>query len=135
MAVLLSLDVGLSTGVALLCDDAALTDTVKADDLASYLHQLRAAFTLPRLLHPVLAERPLTIFRSQLSRDLATACHTVSTAFPEVQWVEPAAWKQQGRLLVRHAHRLCPDAWRATRSIHERDALLLALWARDAIRT
>jgi hypothetical protein len=129
MGALLCLDIGLSTGVALLHDLLIATDTVAADDLAGYLQDVKATLAVQDVpLDAVVAERPLTIWRSALSRDLNALCVIVEAIFPTVQWIQPADWKQQQELLIAYARSRHLVAWRQAKTRHERDAFLVGLW-------
>jgi hypothetical protein len=126
---LLCLDIGLSTGVALLHGPLIATDTVVADDLAGYLQDVKATLAVQDVpLDTVVAERPLTIWRSALSRNLSALCVIVEAIFPAVQWIDPGQWKQQQEPLTDYARSRHLVAWRHAKTRHERDALLIGLW-------
>jgi hypothetical protein len=136
---LLCLDIGLSTGVALLYGPLIATDTVQANDLAQYLLDVKATLSVQDVpLDTVVAERPLTIWRSTLSRDLNALCVIVETIFATVQWIDPSQWKQQQEPLTAYARSRHLVAWRQARTRHEKDALLVGLWRQgvlDAVKS
>jgi hypothetical protein len=134
MGAVLALDVGRSTGVALHHGRRIATDTIAADDLHRYLCDVGTTLAHQNVfLDTVVAEQPLTIFRSALSRELEGLCLIVGLVFPQVRWIEASAWKPLEEPLRRYARSRHLLSYRSCRTPHERDALLIALWCQGAL--
>jgi hypothetical protein len=123
----------MSTGVCLLNDLLSATDTVAAEDLQDYLRAVVHLLAAQGITYAVVAERPLTIWRSSLSRDLDHLIGIVNSTLPEVRWIDAATWKQQKAPLVAYARSRHLVAWRSCKTPHEHDALLVALWAQGVL--
>jgi hypothetical protein len=134
MEIILILDIGISTGVALLCNQLISTDTVTANDLAPYLLDVRETLKQQNvLLTTVVAEEPLLIWRSALSQELKYLCQIVHEIFPQAEFITPSRWKQVQEPLTAYARSRHLVAWRHAKTRHERDALLIGLWKQGVL--
>lgn len=112
MSYFLSIDVGITNGLALFTMNGKLIHTwaVYVDDLEHFL----SGSAVPLSLSRVVAERPI-VYRGPLGEQMARALGIVDRFFDDVYWVEASWWKSHPLAGIRDTGV----------SIHERDAIAL----------
>jgi len=123
MKTLLSLDLGLSTGFAVIRNDVGLSDygTIQPDDDFEVALKKLLLDAMPT--HSM-CERPL-IFKGPLGDQLQTRLIVVGRILDhQVRYVEPAQWKN-----TRYKTAPIPKDIKSNK--HEKDAIRMAMWYWD----
>lgn len=132
MNYILALDIGLTTGYAIM-DDSGRLEAVghflfNDENFVQEVELLKTTYSTPDTTLQVVMEEPATV-PGRLGKLLSEVTLVFRTAFPERRLVQPGTWKTSAA-----GQHSVPRQWQGVPlSSHMKDAIRIAVWYREEL--